>query len=109
MTPFLTLLPTIPFPDQKRRIRERTAEEVQINARAAHCGGLAPVTRRDFTLGQVFRSQTADELTASESARANSTCHAGKRHSQRPVTVDQEHARFKSARHEHVGSGAGCN
>src|SRR4029077_3738940 len=74
-TPYRVGLGTIPCPrlgeilnavklPLTRRIRDRTGEEVQVNARTAHCGGLASVPGSDFGVGQVLWTEAADESAA---------------------------------------------
>src|SRR6266436_8607963 len=61
-------------PPLTRRIRDRTGEEVQVNARVAHCGGLTPFPRSDFGVGKIFWAEAADESAAGQPPRAGGTC-----------------------------------
>src|SRR5205823_5648921 len=106
-SPFLTKSHPALQADQKRRIRERTAEEIEVDARAAHCGGLAPVAGRDPALGQVLRTETADDLAASKPASTDRARNSGKQRCKRAIVSGAERARFKGAGDERVWRCAG--
>src|SRR6266436_5307942 len=92
-----------------RRIRERTGEEVQVNARAAHCSGLTLVPSSDPGLGQVFWAQTSYSPSAGQPAGTNGARNPGNQQSELRQLCEHWHGSFQRDNHKSVWRCRNCN